>query len=102
MAQRLDAQRAGSREQVRRARALQRELRAEIVMQENIEDRLAHLKAYKTLDHQRDEKRRKFWAEKDAIDAKRDALVEDIEQALMIEQSVQTLFTVRFEVKSAT
>ncbi|OHD27780.1 MAG: hypothetical protein A2Y38_10870 [Spirochaetes bacterium GWB1_59_5] len=45
-----------------------------------------------------EEKRRKFWVEKDAIDAKGDALVEYIEQALKIEPSSRPLFTMRFEV----
>ena len=40
MAQRLDPQRAGAREQVGDARAFER--RAEIVVQQDVEDRLAH------------------------------------------------------------
>lgn len=65
-------------------------------LSERLEDRLAHQKTVRSLERQRDEKRKKIWEGKDEIDAKRDELIATIEGALSITETSQRLFAVRY------
>lgn len=64
----------------------------------SLEERLEHTRTYHRLERQRNDKRKKIFEAQDEISAKRDAHIADIEKALNITESSQTLFTIRFEV----
>jgi adenine-specific DNA-methyltransferase len=68
-------------------------------LSERLEDRLAHQKTVRSLERQRDEKRKKIWEGKDEIDAKRDELIANIEGALSITETARRLFAVRYTVE---
>ena len=64
----------------------------------SLEERLDHTRIFHRLERQRNDKRKKIFEAQDEISAKRDAHIADIEKALNITESSQTLFTIRFEV----
>lgn len=70
-------------------------------LSERLEDRLTYQKAVRSLERQRDEKRKKVWEGKDEIDAKRDQLIAAMEDALSITETARRLFVVRFSLEKA-
>jgi adenine-specific DNA-methyltransferase len=63
-----------------------------------LEDRLEHQMTARTLEHRRNEKRKKIFDAQDDIDAKQDALIADIEKSLQIDETCTPLFKIRFKI----
>lgn len=68
-------------------------------LSERLEERLSHQKTVRSLERQRDEKRKKIWEGKDEIDAKRDELITTMERALSITETTRCLFAVRYSLE---
>jgi ERCC4-related helicase len=67
----------------------------------SLEERLEHQKTARTLEHRRNEKRKKIFDTQDEIDIKQDSLIDDIEKSLQIEETSTPLFMIRFDVISS-
>lgn len=76
-----------------------RESRSRAATATSLTDKLAAQKELKTLEAQRNKKRRELYDTQDTIDAERDTLIADIEKQLKREHKVQSLFTVRWRLE---
>ncbi len=75
-----------------------RESRITAALAQSLQDKLAAQKVIKALEKTRNTKRRELLDAQDAIDAKREELIENIEKQLKQRRSVQTLFAIRWKV----
>ncbi len=73
-----------------------REARRAAALMQTLEEKLEGQKRIKTLETQRNQKRRTLFEAQDAIDARRDALIEGIEGKLEQSTARRTLFTIRW------
>lgn len=76
-----------------------RESRSRAATATSLTEKLAAQKELKTLEAQRNKKRRELYDTQDTIDAERDTLIADIEKQLKREHKVQSLFTVRWRLE---
>jgi adenine-specific DNA-methyltransferase len=64
----------------------------------SLQEKLAAQKALKKAEARRTQKRRELYEAQDAIDARRDELIDNIERQLEQSDRLETLFTVRWSV----
>ena len=75
-----------------------REARKVAALAPGLRDKLEAQKAIKTLESERNRKRKELYEAQDAIDAKRDGLIGDIEKQLQQRQVVMPVFTIRWRI----
>lgn len=76
-----------------------RESRSRAAVATSLTEKLTAQKELKTLEAQRNKKRRELYDAQDTIDAERDKLIADIKKQLKREHKVQLLFTIRWRLE---